>query len=180
MKWILLLFPVSCFAGDFGIIIDTFSQHLGPAKTPVALSENIPDEILADYRPEWNEHNELLGIEYTFDSGFSLTAATYTDSYERDTKYAGAGWMWPLYEAGDFAVDGGGYVLYFDHEGYRREVEPPEGYSGLTFVMPGRSYVAPLPGLSVTYKMVGANIAIIPPIEDGVPWTGVLQLKFVF
>lgn len=180
MRWMILLLPIPAMAGDLGLIVDTWSHHRGDAKTPVSMTEDIPSELAAMYQPEWNEHNQAIGIEYIFDSGFSLTAATYTDSYERDTWYAGAGWMWPLYARGDFEVNGGGYALYFDHEGYVRDLEPPEGYEYLQFVMPSRSHVAPLPGLSIRYKMIGANLAVIPPIEDGVPWTGVLQLKLVF
>lgn len=165
---ILMLSCVPAKAENFALIVDSWSSH----------STGI-----------WNEHNQTIGIEYTIErEGWHtlLTAASYTDSLYRDSWYGGAGLMYP-FVSGDVEVSAGGFLLYFHHgpeSALLYSVEPDLmlGAGGVDVYTeaPKQRYIAPIPGISLRYENVGANLAIIPPVNSYDPWTAAIQLKLIF
>ena len=105
-----------------------------------------------------NGHNPGWGIDYRFASTTSITAGKFFNSDRHDSSYLGVSWQ-PL-AAGPFRLGLFGGLL----DGYPRM----EG---------GGSFLAAVPAISAEYGRVGANLIIVPTIQDRLYGGISLQLK---
>ncbi len=105
-----------------------------------------------------NGHNPGWGIDYRFSTTSSITAGKFFNSDRYDSRYLGAIWQ-PL-SAGPFRL--GAYIGLFD------------GYPGM---MNGGPFAAVVPAISTEYKRIGANLVIVPTIQNRLYGGISLQLK---
>jgi hypothetical protein len=105
-----------------------------------------------------NGHNPGWGIDYRFATTVSITAGKFFNSDLQDSNYLGASWH-PL-SAGPFRF--GMFAGLLD--GYPRMSQ-------------GRPFLAAVPAISAEYGRIGANLIIVPTIQDRLYGGLSLQLK---
>jgi len=105
-----------------------------------------------------NGHNPGWGIDYRFSTTVSATGGRFFNSDRYDSSYLGLSWH-PL-TAGAFRF--GMFAGLLD--GYPRMED-------------GGTFLATVPAVSVEYGRVGANLIIIPTIQDRLYGGISLQLK---
>ena len=105
-----------------------------------------------------NDHNPGWGIDYRFATTLSITGGKFFNSDRHDSSYLGTSWQ-PI-SAGPFRL--GMFAGLLD--GYPRM----EG---------GGAFLAAVPAISAEYGRIGANLIIIPTIQDRLYGGISLQLK---
>lgn len=105
-----------------------------------------------------NGHNPGWGIDYRFSTTVSITAGKFFNSDRYDSSYLGASW-YPL-SAGPCRF--GMFAGFLN--GYPRMEQ-------------GGAFLAAVPAISVEYGRIGANLIIVPTIQDRLYGGISLQLK---
>lgn len=149
-----LLFAANCSAADklgpFDIVADS-------ARSELWLSTGFQTWHFNN-NLGLNGHNPGWGIDYRFSTTASVTGGKFYNSDWHDSRYLGLSW-YPL-SAGPLRF--GMFAGMFD--GYPR-------------MMNGGAFLAAVPSISAEYKRVGANLAIVPTIQDRLHGGISLQLK---
>ncbi len=111
-----------------------------------------------DSGPDLNGHNPGWGIDYRFSTTLSVTGGKFFNSDRHDSNYLGLSWQ-PL-AAGPFRLGMFGGLL----DGYPR-------------MQGGGTFLAAVPVISAEYGRIGANLIIVPTIQDRIYGGISLQLK---
>lgn len=135
---------------------------------PFEISENVPlSEVwLSTGFKTWHFNNDLglngnnpgWGAEYRYSTTSAITGGQFYNSDRRTSKYLG--WVWHPVSAGIFRF--GLYAGLFD--GYPK-------------MQNGGAFAALVPVISAEYGPLGANLIVVPTIQDRLYGGISLQLK---
>lgn len=149
-----LLFAMSCQASDrFGPLKKVENQPLNEVWLSTGFETWHFNNNLG-----LNDHNSGWGIDYRFSTTTSITAGRFFNSDWQNSNYLGVSWN-PL-ALGPFRL--GAFAGLFD--GYPR-------------MMNGGTFAAVIPAISAEYGIFGANLIIIPTIQNRLYGGISLQLK---